>query len=154
LRTCNGEQLQFDELTIKHLEMIQSVISRLSTDSFLMKGWALTVTGAFYGFAVQNLNWRVATVGLLPVIAFWFLDAYFLSRERMYRVMYEAVRSGDRRIKPLSMDYRPFVGHWRYLPWRGDSASWWATFWSRTLLLLYGSLLVVGIALAVIAASH
>jgi hypothetical protein len=37
-----------DDITIKHLEFIQGVIGRLATDSFLMKGWAVTVGGAFW----------------------------------------------------------------------------------------------------------
>ena len=36
-----------DEVVVKHLELIQAVITRLANNSFLMKGWALTVTGAF-----------------------------------------------------------------------------------------------------------
>jgi hypothetical protein len=33
---------------LKHLEFVQAVITRLANNSFLMKGWALTVAGAFY----------------------------------------------------------------------------------------------------------
>jgi hypothetical protein len=32
---------------IKHLEMIQAVISRLANNSFLLKGWSITLVSAF-----------------------------------------------------------------------------------------------------------
>ncbi len=143
-----------DDVTVKHLEFIQAVITRLATDSFLMKGWAVTIGGVFYGFAVRDLNWRIAVIGLLPIVAFWGLDAYFLSRERMYRAMYEAVRINDPRVEPLSMDYRPFIqkGHW--LSWRKPRPVWWRTLWSRTLSLFYIPSLAVGIALILLGGFH
>ena len=49
------------EARIKHLEFIQSVITRMATNSFLAKGWALTVAGALYGFAVNHLNPWIAS---------------------------------------------------------------------------------------------
>lgn len=79
--------------SIKHLEFIQNVISRLSTNAFLVKGWALTVTAAFFGFSVKDVDAGLALVGLVALMAFWGLDAYFLSRERMY----VALRRGQNR---------------------------------------------------------
>jgi hypothetical protein len=63
---------------IKHLEFVQAVIARQASNSFLLKGWALTVAAAFFGFVATQLHWEVALVALLPVIVFWFLDAYYL----------------------------------------------------------------------------
>jgi len=34
--------------------MVQAVITRLGNDSFLVKGWAVTVNGVFLGFAVSS----------------------------------------------------------------------------------------------------
>jgi hypothetical protein len=67
------------------------------SDSFLMKGWALTVAGAFYGFAVKGTAWQVAAIGLMPVVVFWGLDAYFLRQERLFRGLYDQVRRRTRR---------------------------------------------------------
>src|SRR5260370_2484401 len=98
----------FPEARIKHLEFIQSVISRLATNSFLAKGWALTVSGVLDGFAVNHLNPWIALVGLVPVLAFWLLDAYFLRVERLFRCLYEDVRKPNSSVELLSMDYRPY----------------------------------------------
>ncbi len=140
--------------TIKHLEFIQGVIARLASDSFLMKGWSLTVAGAFFGFSAKDLNWRIAAVGLLPVVAFWGLDAYFLSRERMYRDMYEAVRTKEPSVGPFSMNYRPFKKEENWFKCKNQKPSWWCTFWSRTLWLFYVTILGVGLAVTIAGVIH
>ena len=142
---------------IKHLEFIQAVIARLASDSFLMKGWALTVAAAAFGFGVKDLDWHLAAVGLLPLVAFWGLDAYFLSRERCYRGLYEAVRTNAPEVAPFSMNYRPFMengnGFRCVLRCPVQRSSPWCAFWSDTLRLFYGSILLVGVAATVLTAT-
>jgi hypothetical protein len=82
--------LEYDRL--KHLEMIQAVVARLANEAALIRGWALTVSAAFFGFAAQSYSWRIAAVGLMPVVAFWGLNSYYLRTERQYRALYEQVR--------------------------------------------------------------
>ena len=83
---------------IKHLEFIQSVINRLATDSFRMKGWCVVLVAAL--FILLARQGRVKFVALIPVIVFWGLDGYFLWQERLYRALYDHVRAflvtGDR----------------------------------------------------------
>jgi hypothetical protein len=128
---------------IKHLEFVQTVISRLANNCFLMKGWALTVAGLLFGFAVDQGSWRIAAAGLLPVVAFWALDAFFLRQERLFRCLYDAVRRSDPKVELFSMDTR------------GCAAavdSWSATVLSRTLLPFYGVLALVGLILILVGA--
>jgi hypothetical protein len=127
---------------IKHLEFIQAVIGRLATDSFLMKGWALTISAAIYGFAAQDLNWRISLIGLLPVLSFWFLDAYFLRQERLFRCLYAKVCNKPQTT--FSMDTR---NHKAKVPWV-------RTMFSLTLAVFYGALLAVGIGLTIVSAIH
>jgi hypothetical protein len=131
-----------DELTDaqrKHLEFIQAVIARLSTDSFLMKGWALTLAGGLYGFAANHLNPRLAAVGLLPVLAFWFLDAYFLRQERLFRCLYEDARRPGNGVSAFSMDTSAYR--------HDDLVAWPSVIFSLTLRVFYGTLLVAGLVL-------
>jgi hypothetical protein len=132
-----------NDAQIKHLEFVQAVISRLANNSFLMKGWALTVAGLIFGFAVEQGSWRIAAAGLLPVVAFWGLDAFFLRQERLYRRLYDAVRRSDAQVEPFSMDTRNYAA---------TVASWWATALSRTLLPFYGVLALVGLVLILVGA--
>lgn len=93
----------FNEKRVKHLELIQAVITRLGNDGFLVKGWALTITVALLGFAVNSTNWRLALVALVPSLAFWGLDAYFLQAERLYRTLYDRVARETPGIEPFFM---------------------------------------------------
>ena len=126
---------------LKHLEFIQAVITRLANDSFLMKGWALTVAGAFYGFAVKGTTWQVAAIGLMPVVVFWGLDAYFLRQERLFRGLYDQVRQHNPAVEPFAMNTAAYaVG----------VASWRHTLLSRTLAPFYGPVFVIGVLLTAV----
>jgi hypothetical protein len=107
-----------------------------------MKGWALTISGAFFGFSVKDVDWRIAAAGLVPLLVFCGLDAYFLSRERMYRALYDAVRR-RRPIEAFSMDYLPF---------KQTSNGWLASLTSGTVAWFYAPLVVVGLLLVLVAA--
>jgi hypothetical protein len=93
------------EKKLKHLEFIQLVISRMAMNSFLLKGWTLTITTAFIAFfADKNLNFFVV---YFPVILFWFLDAYFLWQEKLFRHLYDEVREQKENEINFSMKIKP-----------------------------------------------
>lgn len=127
------------EAWLKHLEFIQSVISRLANNSFLVKGWALTVSGALFGFAASHLSWEIAVVGLLPVVAFWYLDSYFLMSERLYRALYYDVARQSDSVPHFSLDPSPYRN---VAPLR-------VVLLSRTIIVFYGALIVAGIILTI-----
>jgi len=97
------------EEKLKHLEIIQGVINRLANNSFLIKGWTITISLAGFGlFANNNKPVFLVFVSFADVI-FWFLDAYYLRQERLFRELYEDVaRVRSRRkktaTKTLTMD--------------------------------------------------
>ena len=132
----------------KHLEFIQAVIARQAGNSFLIKGWAITVAGAFDGFAIRTLDWRVALVGLFPAFTFWGLDAYFLQQERLFRCLYNAAREPNSHVDAFCMspnhDLHP-------LP---QPETWLAAFWSSTLRYFHGMILLVGLVVATAGAFH
>jgi hypothetical protein len=130
-----------DGAWLKHLEFIQAVITRLANDSFLMKGWALTVAGAFYGFAVKGTSWKVAAIGLMPVLIFWGLDAYFLRQERLFRGLYDQVRQHNPRVEPFAMNAAAHAA---------GVGSWGRTLFSRTLAPFYGPVFLIGVLLTAI----
>jgi hypothetical protein len=136
-----GTQPELTDRQVKHLEFIQSVISRLSTDSFLMKGWAVTVAGVIFGFAADHKDWGVALAGLVPVACFWFLDVYFVRKERQFRTLYDEVRKQRPTIPSFSMDVA--------LVDKKKAYAWWRVAQSVTLLPFYGFLAVVGVVIAI-----
>ena len=90
--------------TIEHLKLIQGVINRLSTNSFLLKGWTLTLSFVVLGFASSSSNGWFGFIGIVPVLIFWGLDAYYLRQEKLFRELYKMVRIRDANIPYFSMD--------------------------------------------------
>jgi hypothetical protein len=118
----------------------------LGTNSFLVKGWAVTVSGAFLGFAIGGKEWALGVARLLPVALFWLLDAYFLRAERLFRALHDAVRTLDSTVPPFFM---AATRHEFGADTRNES-SFPAVFFSWTLSVSYGALVIA--ALIVIAA--
>ena len=133
-----------DEDGRKHLEFVQTVIARQASNSFLVKGWALTVAAAAYAFAVKERAEGVAVVGVMAVLAFWYLDAFFLRQERLFRCLYKSVIDPDDTTVPaFSMDTDGFKDN--------ERSKWPAVLFTRTLWIFFGALAVVGLLAAVYA---
>ena len=80
------------EVIHKEIDLIQNCISRMAQNSFLIKGWALTVVTVVLALMEKNIDpIYLCLVLFIPLMAFWYLDAFFLQTEKMYRKMYEWV---------------------------------------------------------------
>ncbi len=77
---------------IKHLEMIQNVITRMANNSFRLKGWAVTIVAGIFVLANRSTDIQYFFVTFIPIIFFWVLDSYYLQQERLYRDLYDKVR--------------------------------------------------------------
>lgn len=147
----------YDANRIKHLEMIQAVIGRLGNDSFLIKGWAVTVTGAFLGFAVESANWRLSVASVVPTLLFWGLDTSYLRSERLFRTLYDHVRTGACDHDPFFMGATTlgFIERLKKETSASDKhiSSWKRTFCSQTLkgfyLTIVASALVVSLVVSI-----
>ena len=88
-----GEKSQI----VKHLEMIQGVINRLAHDSFLIKGWSMTILSAaviFIARGEMSNNWLILAFAA-PVLGFWILDGFFLWQEHLFRALYDEARTRE-----------------------------------------------------------
>ena len=81
---------------LKHLEMVQSVINRMASNSFMLKGWAVTLVAGIFALAGKDTDKLYFLVAYVPVIVFWGLDAYYLLQERLYRSLYDKVRQTEK----------------------------------------------------------
>jgi hypothetical protein len=131
------------EERIKHLELIQSVISRMGSNAFVVKGWALTVVAGFLALLATRRTWVVPAVGLVPLLGFWSLDASFLRQERLFRRLYELVRIRSEAVPVLSMDVSVV----------SDEATWWGAVRSPTLFNFYGTLALANVLVLIISAN-
>jgi len=75
-------------ILFKEIDLIQDVIKRMATTSFIIKGWTVTMISLI--FAAKS-DVQTTHFVLIPILLFWFLDAYFLQHERLYRRLYNWV---------------------------------------------------------------
>ena len=121
------------EQKIKHLEMVQSVVSRMANNSFVIKGWCVTLVAALFALGSGSGNTEYVFLAYFPAIMFWILDAYFLWQERLYRKLYEKVRLTDERLIDFSLNTQTV---------KNNVSSWQKTSFSTTLLIFYGTLII------------
>lgn len=80
----------------KHLEFIQGVINRHNSNSFLIKGWAITITSAIFALTGTVREPHLCFIALGPIIMFWVLDSMFLANERCFVSLYSCVAKGNK----------------------------------------------------------
>lgn len=81
--------MRMNDYHLKYLDVIQSVISRMASNQFQARAWSVALGSAVIGFAAsKDGNPHAAALALVPVILFWWMDAYFLALERGYRALY------------------------------------------------------------------
>lgn len=93
----------------KHMDYIQSAISRMASNSFYLKGWNITIIAAIVALSFKESDWRIYACALILNIVFWFLDSYYLKQEKLFRELYKKISlvSDDSAID-FSMDTREF----------------------------------------------
>lgn len=101
-----------DEDKRKHLELLQNAITRMASNSFVIKGWSVTLATALFGFSAKESEPRLALLALFPILAFWGLDAYYLGLERRFRKLYtDAARAAatDFAMTPEDLGLRGWI---------------------------------------------
>jgi len=119
---------------LKHLELIQGVINRMAANSFLLKGWSVTLAAALFALAAKDANPKLIALAYYPILIFWVLDGFFLSQERRYRALYDKVRALPEANIDFSMDTTEFN--------KGRN-TWASAALSTTLLIFYLAVLIV-----------
>lgn len=88
----------------KRLKFIRAVVTRMSPASSNAKSWLLPVVTAAYGFALTSSSGSVASLGVVAVLLFSFIDANYLRQERAYRTLYNVVALGRGSVPAFSMN--------------------------------------------------
>lgn len=128
---------------VKHLEMIQAVITRLAGNSFQSKQWALALLGVIWGIVLKHESsapnygfW----VTCILIVMFWHLSSYYLQQERLFRKMYdEALKNTDNTPERLVLTPSPEM--------RKKEPCIFRVMFSRTQFGLFGVLLLLNIAM-------
>lgn len=122
------------ESKLKHLEFIQLVITRMNVNSFLLRGWSVTLVAALFAFAAKDTNIDYVLITYISTPLFWVLDGYYLSQERKYRDLYKIVK--DKAPTQIDFDMNATVTNNR-------KNSWFSSMFSVTQIIFYGTLLAV-----------
>lgn len=118
--------METNESRIRYLEAIQRIVDRLSNISFILKGWAVSLVVGLMALAATGTNHGYVAIAYIPIVVFWFLDAYFLMMERQYRGLFKD--NSD-----LSQPLETFSIHRE----KGDAIIYAKAFFSITMLLTY-----------------
>jgi len=140
------EEILRKEILHKEIDLIQNVIARMANNSFLLKGWIVSLVAVVLALTKDTI---VATdlsyfslILILPVVIFWYLDAFFLHKERCYIKLYEWVIENRKNTEDFlyNLNYRRF---------KGEVASVFRIMFSETLGLFYGLIIIILIAISI-----
>ena len=124
----------------KYLDILQSAISRMATNSFQLKGWSVALGSVIVGLTAKDAQPQLAVIALLPVVVFCVLDAYFLGLERGFRDLYERFVAGP------AAPNRPALYS---MAFDTTKTSTFAALGSRSVWAVHGVVVVIALAVAV-----
>lgn len=119
------------ENEVKYLEFIQNIINRMANNSFILKGWSVTLVTGIIGFSLVSSITHLIFLALIPALIFWGLDAYYLRQERLFRKLYDHVIDASKQTKSFSLNAEIH---------KNEVDSWFCTMFSSTLLCLHGTI--------------
>ncbi len=132
------------EVIHKEIDLIESCITRMAQNSFLIKGWYITLLAAVIALfpKSENVTIIVYIISIISV-AFWWLNAFFLYTERKYRDFYEhviAIRQEGNNKKLYSLKLTNYTLQYK---------SYWKSLFGKTICPFYliPLLLCIGIIL-------
>lgn len=131
---------------LKHLEMLQSIITRMANNSFLVKGWSVTLLSAILVLTAKDKIFAMGWIALIPIVIFWLLDGFFLRQERLFRKLYDKYR-----IQPqdsptdFNMDTSVVAN---------EVGNWAQVTFSTTLIVFHGGLTVLLLTVLLLVNNH
>ena len=89
-----GERDLDKDLRLKEIDLLQGCITRMAQNSFIIKGWTLTIIVAVVALLPQKVSLSqpsIRWICMICIAAFFVLDSYNIFLERCYRVKYDWV---------------------------------------------------------------
>ena len=83
------ETFRYDSESVHtYLNLLQSVINRMASNSTACKTWCITIVAAAIVIIADKEKPNFIWIGLFPIFLFFFLDSYYLAQERCFRDLY------------------------------------------------------------------
>lgn len=103
------------ELRVKHLEMLQGLITRMASYGASFKSYCITVTTTVIGFGLTLHRPLISALAILPILAFALADAQYLRVERRFRGLFDLVRGEGWEQTPdfgINLKFAPAEPYW------------------------------------------
>lgn len=119
----------------KEIDLIQSCITRMAKNSFMIKGWFVSIYAVILALLPEKVNITLLCIVLIAVnLIFWYMDGFFLRTEKVYRKIYDWVleeRPKNNRELLYQLNPHKFKGK------IAQTESIWKVMWSKTLRWFY-----------------
>ena len=79
---------RFDQSIQVHLGILQSIISRMATNSGSCKAYCVTLVSAILVIVADKGKPNLALIAGIPILLFLLLDTYYLAQEQSFRDTY------------------------------------------------------------------
>jgi hypothetical protein len=122
------------EQKIAHLTFIQGIINRMGQNSFMIKGWNITIVAAIFALAAKDTNKSFILIAYFPTFMFWLLDTFFLQQEKLFRELYNQVATDNIKSNTFTLNTNNE---------KINTIKYWDVFLSKTLLPFYGFISIV-----------
>lgn len=76
---------------IAYLQLLQEPISRMSSTASIFKGFSAAILAGLASASFTGISQWALLIGLIPIVAFLFMDVYYLSLERKLKYRYRMV---------------------------------------------------------------
>jgi hypothetical protein len=73
----------------KHLDLVQGLINRMASNSASCKNYCITLVGALLALEQVKKEGSLIFLAFVPILAFAFLDMYYLYLETFFRVQFK-----------------------------------------------------------------
>ena len=134
----------------KHLDYLQAIITRHNTNSFMLKGWTITLLSALLALSGAIKEPNLTLIALLPISVFWLLDSFYLSNERCFIDLFNSAVAGQYELPKIKTNKKDFVSSdentkgvikefemdiKKFKIWKDNN--WWAVFKSKSIFWFY-----------------
>lgn len=130
----SNELSKEEKILIEEIKIIQDIIKRMADNSFKIKAWAITLIVATL-LIKSNVNNEA--IAFLPLITFWFLDAYYLQQEKIFRKLYDDKVNNKANNGETMFKINP-------LPYKKDVPNIFSImFWNKSITPLYLTIVIL-----------
>lgn len=138
-----------NDVLLKEIDLIQACINRMAQNAFIVKGWTISLVAVVFAILPESFDLTgLCLIGIVGTCCFWYLDAFFLRTERLYRWKYEWVLANRSHCNDFCYDLNPYNSH-MWLPNEDGSSkkvpSYFRVMTANTLTPIYVPLLALSV---------